>query len=337
MPAEELAISRSEMETFARDPRWWYLTWYLQYQPAFQPPTGALNLGSRVHLAMQAKYGYDLDPLLVLDVLYAAEIEASGEYEKELRKEWELSRIMVEGYLEEAAAQGWDSHLKVIATEQEVCVPLPGVPGVSLRVKLDQAVQDLDTGVLSFLDWKTGIDFAAAEYAREDPQMRLYSLVQWLAAGHPDPPAAPLADRPAVLGGIVTVLKKVKRTKTAQPPFYRRESFVHSPEIMQATLRRCQYLAGEIIRARSMLAMAGSDLDAVNQIQQGQLRRVWITGDCSWRCPHSKGMCQLMDRGGSGWAEALVSGGGYVQGDPYAYYADDGIERVKALLEKRAE
>jgi len=334
-----IGISRSEMEDWARDPRKWYLTWYLQYRPAVEYPTGARNLGSRYHAAMQLHYGPEpIDALLVLDVLYAAEIEAHPDFADELEKDRELSKIMAEGWFEHAAAEGLDAHHRVVAVEQEMTVPLPGLPGYGIRVKLDQAVQNLDTGVLSFRDWKTGADFTAADYADQDPQMRLYSLAQWLASGQPPPGSGTEPDPSAflVLGGIVTVAKKVKRTKTAKPPFYKQREFVHPPEVMAATLARVTTLCDEISVARYRLDQAGGDPDAVNHIQSTMLRRVWITRDCERFCPHSSGMCQLMDRGGTGWMQALVSGSGYVQGDPYDYYNDDPVSRVRALLEKRS-
>jgi hypothetical protein len=291
---------------------------------------------------MEAWYGPDhIDPVLVLKLLYALEIEAHPEHEKALRADWELSQIMVEGWAEFAQAEGIDSVYEVIATEEDLTVPLPGFEGaVLLRGKLDQAVRDTRTGLLAYRDWKTADSFLRTEMIEMDPQMKTYALIQWLRAGHPVPVAGraweSLPDVPLVHGGIVDTLKRVKRTKQAKPPFYQHHPFTYSPERIAAHLLLLQQAVAEIMNAREALdqgyAGTGGAMNVINHIHRTKCRPVEIPRDCDWRCPFSKGLCQLMSADGA-WNDALVSSGRYVQGDPYAYYTRGGLDTIKAALE----
>ena len=342
-----IAISWSEISRWLRCPRQWFAEYYLGFLPAAESPSGVRNLGIRVHTAMEWLYspGHEpVDPLLTLAVLYAAEIEKHPDWEKELRADWELSKIMVEGWLKEAQDQGLDANYDVIATEEEVAVPLPGFGGaVLLRGKLDQVVLDNRTGVLSFLDWKTADNFLRSELIEMDPQMKTYSLIQLLAAGHPEPMSAtgewnPGERLPLVAGGIVRTMRRVKRTSRTKPPYYQQHPFIQSPERLAAHLLLIQQAVAEIMNARTALdagyEQSGGAVNVINHLQQTVARPVEIPSDCSWRCPLSRGMCQLMSGGGS-WYDAFVSSGQYVQGDPYVRYSRPDFESVRALIEAR--
>jgi hypothetical protein len=218
-------------------------------------------------------------------------------------------------------------------------VPLPGFEGaVDLRAKLDQVVYDSSTGLFSFLDHKTADDFKRHDMTEMDPQMAMYSLIAWLRSQGtaPVPGMAPAIrnDLPLVNGGIINTLRRVKRTRNSKPPYYDRHPFRHNPEQLAATLAGIQQVASEILNARAQLDAAysrGGVPEQIHWIQLTTMRPVKIIGDCDWRCPLSSGMCQMMDDG-LGWMQALVSGGGYVQGDAYARYTRNGLDVVRAQL-----
>lgn len=338
-----VGLSESEMSRWRRDPRWWFIEYYLGYLPARPSPSGARNLGTRIHTALEAYYGYQLDPVLVLSVLYGLAIEQSPDYEKQLRADHELSKIMIEGYLDWVASEGKDAGLALIDTEAEVRVPLPGFEGyVDLRAKLDQVVQDTTTGWMYFLDHKSAGDFERHEMIELDPQMKLYNLIGWLATQGTVPllgqPLELRPDRPVVLGGIVNTLRKVKRTKTSKPPYYDRHGFRYTTDQLASHLLSVQQVAGEIMNARSVLDAAyaaGGVPEQINYIQTSMLRPVPILGDCAWRCHLSNGMCQMMSDGSTAWMDALVSGGAYVQGDPYERYGRGDLAEVRQQLATR--
>lgn len=319
-----IAISNSEMAAWTRSRRMWLVLYGLGFRPVTEPVTGPMPLGNRVHLAMEARYGYGMDPVAVIGVLYKIEIEHQPEHAAELAKEAELARIMVEGHEEVAAATGWYRDMQVIAAERDVTVPLPGLDGVSLRARLDLFGIDPEDGGLLFLDWKTAADFSAHEHLGMHPQFRNYSLVQRLEAEQ--------NGWPLVLGGRVTTLRRCKRTAASRPPYYRSDPFRYNDDQMDATLRRAREVCAEIVTAREGLAEVWAEgPDALNAFQREYLYPNWIDRDCQWRCPLSAGLCGMMDDGAD-WVGALWASGLWVQCDPYDYYSRDGLAGVRERM-----
>jgi RecB family exonuclease len=330
-----MMLSQSEIATWTRDPRKWFVEYFLGYQSADESPVGNKQLGIRVHTALQAHYGHDLPAAAVLALLYRLEIEAQPEFEIELKQEMALGLIMVSGYVELVEAEGWDAELETVAVEQDMQVPLPGpVPGVILRCRLDRSVRNVSDGSVSFVDYKTSGNFDAHETLELNPQFKFYCMVQQLAAGT-FPNGGGEGNPVAVTGGIMRTLRRVKRTSASKPPYYMKDSIRYNPQQMMATYDRTRQVALEISAARAELDAAyaaGGRLEDINLLQRRILRPVPIAGNCEWYCPLSKGLCQAMDDG-SDWPGILVSSGRYVQVDPYARYSEDPL---RTILEKIA-
>jgi hypothetical protein len=322
-----IQMSNSELFTFSRCPRLWLLKYYLGYTPDADEVTGNRILGTRIHAALEGYYGYGMDPLSVLHLIYQLALQDFPDSERELIIERDLGSAMIEGYIEWLSAEGKDAGLTVVATEADVSVPLPGVPGVNLRAKLDQVTLDEATELLSFLDHKTAATFERHEILMLNPQFRFYSLVQKLAAR--EVPGAP-----RVLGGLVNTLRRVKRTDKSKPPYYQRDPFRFNEDMINATLLKVTGLARKIVAARNSLdwiyTEGHADLTLLNAFQQINLPPTPIETDCSWRCPHVQ-LCPMMDDG-SDWVGALVRSGHYRQEDPYAYYDRDPLSRVRQAL-----
>jgi hypothetical protein len=147
-----IQVSNSEITTWQRCRRKWFVGYYLGFVPVDESPCGNMQLGSRVHLAQEGAFGYGLDPLMVLRVVYAAEQKSHPEYARELAAEMDMAMAIVEGYPAWAAETGADAGQTVVAVEREVCVPLPAVPEVQLRCRLDQIIQRERDGALLFND-----------------------------------------------------------------------------------------------------------------------------------------------------------------------------------------
>jgi hypothetical protein len=300
--------------------------------PSGEAPANVREQGTRIHTAMQGWYGYQLDPLSVLHVLYGLAMEEHPDWEADLRKEQDVSLAMVEGYLEWAAAEGIDADLEVVATEADIEVPLEGLDGVILRAQLDQVVFRPSRGLLGFLDFKTG-DLKKHEYLELDPQFKTYSLIQRLAAGHgiPWPGSELRADRPAVSGGVIRSLRRVKRTEKSKPPYYQNDEFWYTPEQLSAQYRRILGLCREIAAARAELDFRSQgDPERLTAWLQEFLPPTPVVHDCSWSCPFVT-LCPMMDDG-SDWAGALMRSGKYRQQDPYDYYRRDALHGVRAKL-----
>lgn len=320
-------ISQSEIYAWTRCRRNWYITYYLGFVPADEAPTGARQLGSRVHTALEAYYGYQLDPLAVLGMLYRIEASRSPDYAADLATEADMADAMVSGYLEWLAEEGADANFETVATETDIRVDLPGVPGAQLRARMDQVSRRISDGALLFRDYKTGTNFELAEQMRLNPQMKFYTLVQHLAS----PP-----DGPKIAGGTIDTLRRVKRTARSNPPYYRRDPFIYTPQEVEATLLRVQNVAGQILQARAMLDDAyqrsGGDLSVIDQVQRSQMYPTPILNDCKWWCTFRE-ICPMMDDG-SDWSASLVRSGRFRQADPYEYYRDDALRTIREEMAK---
>lgn len=326
----KITISQSEIATWSRCPRQWYLKYYRGIVPAEEAPTGNMQLGGRVHTALEGWYGYGLDPLAVLEVLYKIEMEARPDDAAELRKERDLADAMVGGYVEWAAAEGIDADSKVIATETDLQIPFPADDRVILRARLD-AVRQMADGAWLWDDYKTSDTFETAETSELNPQMRFYSMMARLASQ--DQP-----DTPPVLGGRIVTLRRVKRTSKAKPPFYGRHEFRFPPEVVTAEYLRVAKVVREIMDARQSFDWAAAqggapeEAAALLDITHGSMARPnLMPHDCAWRCPFSKGLCYMMDDG-SDWQGALERSGRWRTDDPYAYYRRDALQTVRKAL-----
>ncbi|HEY2638932.1 MAG TPA: PD-(D/E)XK nuclease family protein [Streptosporangiaceae bacterium] len=330
-----LTISNSEIASWVRCHRNWLLTYYYGLVPADEIPYGNRQLGSRVHTCLEGRYGYGLDSLTVMMLLYNIEISKHPEFEIELKAERAMAEAMLTGYEEWLAESGEDADLEVVATETDLQVPLPGVGGVMLRARMDQVYRSLSDGVLGFMDYKTG-SFERHESLALDPQMKFYSLMQFLATqGEPVPGMELRTDVPVINGGKLTTLRRVKRTAAAKPPFYQRDDFRFTIDQLSAHLLKVQKVAGEIVQARDQLnsvsAVAGIDMTVFNTVQRRDLYPTPILGNCEWWCPFSAGPCVMMDDG-SDWVGALFQSGKYVQADPYEYYRSDALRTIREEL-----
>lgn len=320
-----LTISNSEIYAWTRCRRNWLLTYYYGLVPAAEIPYGNRQLGSRVHTCLEGKYGYGLDPLTVMMLLYKIELDAHPEFEMELREERAMCEAMLTGYEEWLAETGADADLEVVATETDLQVPLPGTEGVMLRARMDQVYRQSSTGALGFMDYKTG-SFEKHELLALDPQMKFYSLMQYLAR----PP-----DGPVISGGMMTTLRRVKRTAAAKPPFYRRDPFRFTDEQLAAHLLKVQAVCAEIMEARAGLGQEHvyrGSVDTLNNFQRSELYPTVVLGNCDWWCPFTE-PCIMMDDG-SDWVSALFRSGRYRQADPYEYYRNDALRTIREELAK---
>lgn len=325
-----LAVSNSEIFAAQRCWRNWYLTYYLGMVPTQEVPVGNRQLGTRVHTALEGLYGYDLDPLMILQILYRAAIEAFPEYEEELLKERTYAEAMVDGYIMWLAEEGADADQRVVATETDMVVPIPGYDSVLLRSRMDQVFQRISDGALGFMDYKTGSNFEKHETLERNPQMKTYALVQRIKA-RMEP------GQPLIMGGQITSLRRVLRTARSTPPYYRRDQFWYNDEQLDAHELKIIKVVQDILEVRAKLDIArdrGMPLPDFNRLQRYELPPTPIDGDCDWRCPFTQ-LCPMMDDG-SDWTGVLLQSGRWKQADPYEYYRNDAMHAIRQELSARA-
>lgn len=298
--------SNSEIRLFKTCRRAWWLTYVRRLRRRRPTVVGAAPLGTRVHKALQAYYDHPgaqgrLDAHSVLKEMADFDAQSMPEDAEQVGKDSELARLMVEGYFEWLDETGADAKLEVIETERKVITRSP-VEGVELIAKLDLSVRDTDTGDTGFLDHKTVQSIIEPiKILHLDEQFRQYALMHRLEA----PDSLPRRF------SKYNMLRKVKRTARATPPFYARYDVYISDVELRAFWNR---LYGEI---NDMLRVE-------RQLAEGAHHRVVAyptpTRDCSWRCEYIN-VCAMFDDDASD-PEHLIEQF-FEPGNPLARYEED--------------
>jgi RecB family exonuclease len=300
-------LSNSELQVFKDCRRKWWLNYYRRLQPKQKDYTGALALGSRIHEALDQYYSSngEIDLLDAHAALVKKDMETLvAEYRdtSDLESEAELGRIMLEGYLQWMDEEGIDSNLEKISNEEIIQMPLFDGE-VILQGKLDMRVRRKSDGVRMFRDFKTvGGSFADfASQAQMNEQILTYMLLE--SAQNKEP-----GERSE--GGLFTMLKKVKRTANAKPPFYEQIEVRHNVFTMRSFWQRIHGTISDLLSVKKALD-AGADPNFVAYPRPGK--------DCKWKCQFYT-ICPLIDDGSA--AEAAISEM-YEVSDPYGYYGKD--------------
>lgn len=319
-------ITNSEVAVWQRCRRRWWLAFYRRLALAAQDYTGPRAIGNRVHRALAAWYVPDgtervdprdaLERVIVEDwTAIAAQVQATAaNVEDELamlnvkfNDAVSLERAMVEGYLQWLEETGADANLVVTAPETVLSADLTGaVAGddVAVRVmaKLDVRAQRTSDGAHVFLDHKTVGNFTDPRKTLHlDPQMLEYHLLEWLNSEA----AEKICD-----AALYNMLRKVKRSANAKPPFYDRVEVHHNVLELENYRLRLLGVARDVQRATRELA-AGADPMSVVYPNP--------TRNCSWDCDFYP-VCPMFDDG-SRVEDALAAL--YVETDPLARYHEE--------------
>jgi hypothetical protein len=116
-----------------------------------------------------------------------------------------------------------------------------------------------------------------------------------------------LDDSPTTVGAVYNMLKRVKRTARANPPFYDRLSIIHSTFEVSSYLTNVIGTAYDIVSAKRLLANFVSHQAAVYPSPRSE---------CSWDCEFFS-VCSLFNDGSA--AEDML-GTYYVEEDPLDRY-----------------
>lgn len=294
-------VSNSEIQTFKDCRRRWWLTYYRGLQSKKKDYTGPLALGTRLHKALELYYSTDT-PLLEAHSSLVKEERQRMESElldtTSLESEAELGRVMLEGYLQWVEEEGIDSELELVSTEQILTMPM--LDGrVELQGKIDMRVKRKIDGVRMFRDFKSVggslADFAAISSMNE--QILTYMVLE-MSQENEDKRSE---------GGIFTLLKKVKRTPQARPPFYDQIEVRHNIFTIRSFISRLNGSITDLMNVRDELDR-GADPSFVAYPRP--------TRDCKWKCKFFH-LCTMFDDGSS--AEQALSEL-FEESDPYSYY-----------------
>lgn len=318
-------ISNSEIQTYKSCKRRWWLSWYRGLRFATEEPTELKHTGDRVHRALEPWYVPEgepqVDPRESLErviqedreVLYRR-LSTDGHSDPENHPSWlklvkanDLERIMVEGYMQWLEETGEDENLEIIASETYVEASLhgsyaEGATEIKLVGKLDVRAQRRSDKSRMFIDHKTKAAVPPLDELQRDEQMQFYELLEELVL------LGEQSDERCA-GALFNVLRRVKRTAQAKPPFYSRIFVPHNSHTRSAFLRRTRATVTDMQLTERLLDGGRHHLDVVQPRP---------SSDCAWQCPFA-GICTMFDDGSR--VEDLLDRY-YVAGDPLHYYGD---------------
>lgn len=317
-------VTNSLVQTVKRCKRKWWLGWYRGLAPRNENLLDVRATGNRVHKALQAWYVPDgetpVDPRDALEriltedwtkIVTAAKARGHDEFviadlTDKFNKAAGLERAMIEGYVQWLQETGADSELKIIASETTLKAHLYDhvradgqVTSVYAMGLLDVRAYRITDDANLFVDHKTvGSLTAPVAMLPQNEQMIHYLLLEWLSSEDGETHCD---------GALYNMLRRVKRTATAKPPFYDRYEVRHNKYELESYKRRL------IAETRDVLAMvealdAGADPMDVAYPSPNK--------DCTWDCDFFS-VCSMFDDG-SRAEDALASL--FVQVDPNARY-----------------
>ena len=299
--SDVVRLSNSELQVFKDCRRKWWLTYYRRLQPKYKDMTGALAFGSRIHAALDDHYAKGI-PLLKAhaDLVDTDRTTLLADFQDthQLEQEAEMGRIMLEGYEQWVTENGIDAELEVISTEEQIVAPLFNGE-VELQGKLDMRVRRKGDGVRMFRDFKP-VGGSLSDFANLAPMNEQVLTYMLLESTKKD-------ESERSEGGIFTLLKKVKRTANARPPFYDQIEIRHNIFTMRSFWNRIHGTIADLMNVRKSLD-TGADPSYVAYPRP--------TRDCKWKCQFFA-ICPMFDDGSA--AEQAISDA-YEVADPYAYY-----------------
>jgi hypothetical protein len=226
-----------------------------------------------------------------------------------MKKDDDLERAMIEGYVQWLEETGVDDDYEILASETYQDALLPGVVGrggvgVYVIAKLDAKVRRRSDGVLRFIDHKTVADFGSKSALLDiDEQMLWYDLIEILTN-------TPIGERSG--GAIFNMLRRVKRTVKAKPPFYERMEVLHNRHQIESFYRQLHGTVRDLLELERRL-----DEGADHQVAAYPNP----LGDCSWSCDY-RAVCPRFNDGSR--VEAMIRQY-YAEGDPLSYYYKDEV------------
>ena len=307
-----LTLTQSTIKTWDRCKRKWWLGDYRRLtRDEYRSP---LNVGNLVHEALEqyylGAYGEDMpafvDPITWIKDRSLAVMEEFPDDAAFIAKDATMAGIMVEGYMEWLEETGADAEIAKVEPERMVSTQLR--PGVKLLGKLDGKLEFHD-GWVGFREDKTVQNFVELPaIAQFDRQLLTYDLLEYLEHlntidSDGEKPSEPLTD-----GIILNMLRKVKRTATATPPFYMRHKVEHNLDELRNHWRHVVTISKQIEHAIVRLDADESHHNVVPPTP---------ATDCRWSCPFFE-ICPMFDDGSD--VEAVIS---------FEYREHDPLERYE--------
>lgn len=326
-------VSNSELQTFKRCRRKWWLGWYRRLMLQTEDFTSVRATGTRVHRALSYWYVPDgekrvdprdaLERVIVDDWTKVAKLaqerrtsdEQLGELAVEFAQATNLERAMVEGYVQWLEETGADADLRIIASETPLVVDQVVDMGGDYKHEqreiqfiglLDVRATRVTDNVNLFVDHKTVGDLSAPVVTLpQNEQMLHYHLMEFLSLDDSDVRCD---------GALYNMLRRVKRSARAKPPFYDRIEVRHNKFELESYRRRALAATREILIAIDRLERGEEHLDVVYPSPNPT---------CRWDCDFFA-VCNLLDDGSRG-ANDMINA---------LYRTTNPLERYRKQVEK---
>lgn len=298
-------LTQTELATWLRCRRKWFLGFYRQLQHK-RYGGSPITIGGLVHYGLEAYYRPDQrkHPLETIGIRTQEMLDRYPDDTNDILKCAELAQIMLEGYMEWLEETGADSDIEITGAEEAVEVQLGPY---RLRGKLDARGYRRSDGLLLQMEDKTVQNLVdLPKVAQTNFQYLTYDLLAFLAARE----LAPGVQRTD--GVLLNMLRKVKRTAQAKPPFYGRHEVRHNQEELRNHWRHVLAIAQETDTARARL----DDGESHHLVAPPTPAR-----DCSYACEFYA-VCGpgMLDDGSD--AEGMLQSA-YEIHDPLERYAED--------------
>lgn len=309
---ESVSVSNSEIQTFKDCRRKWWLTYYRGIKPKEENFVGPLPLGTRIHNALEQYYVTGEHPVDSYARLQRQDdrrfVESpkgtDADAIKKFNSESELGRIMVEGYIDWLEETNEDAKFDVIGAEKKLAYRLPEIASGRVEIigKVDLRIRRKSDGSRAVFDHKSAATFNNYyDFSHMSEQLMTYTMLERL---DPD-------DDSRVDGGIYNLLKKVKRTAAAKPPFYERIDVRFNKKQLASFWTRTMGTVHDMMNTRDALDKGADPLF----VAYPRPRMDWGCGKCDFFK-----VCTMFDDGSS--AEAYLEDF-YQKIDPNARYGDD--------------
>lgn len=304
---ELLRLSNSEMQAYQRCRRKWWLDTYRGLEKRADDEAGSpFSIGNLIHDSLACYYDPTAkgDPVAFVKAAIAADLEKSPTQYDALIKEQELCVLMIEGYMEWLAETGEDQDLEILGVETIAEAKL--YDGAHLISKLDAPVRRISDGMRLSLEHKSVASLTAPlPLLKLDQQLLSEHLVRFLHLIEQG--ATPDEAITNCSGILYNMLRKVKRTAAAKPPFYGREDITHNIYELRNHWKHVVQVAQSIQATRAILDTGADHHTVVPPTPRRE---------CTWDCEFFK-VCIMADDGSDfeGAVEAL-----YQKGDPLQRY-----------------
>lgn len=326
-------VSNSELQTFKRCKRKWWLAWYRRLMLQTEDFTSVRATGTRVHRALAYWYVPDgekrvdprdaLERVIVDDWTKVARLaqerhtsdEQLGELAVEFAQATNLERAMVEGYVQWLEETGADAELRITASETPLVVDeVVDMGGEYHHVQreiqfiglLDVRAKRTTDNVNVFIDHKTVGDLTAPVVTLpQNEQMLHYMLLEFLSLDDSDVRCD---------GALYNMLRRVKRSAKAKPPFYDRIEVRHNKFELESYRRRALAATRDILITIDRLERGEEHLDVVYPSPNPT---------CRWDCDFFA-VCNLLDDGSRGVNDMLNA----------LYRPTNPLERYRKQVEK---